>query len=52
LKFDKHGIAKIPKEKSRGITLGLIGGFIGAAVGLSIGASLLGNTLWGIHDEV
>ena len=52
MKFDKNGIAKIPKEPSRGLSLGYLTGFIGAAIGLSIGASLLGSTLWGIHDEV
>ena len=36
MKFDKYGIAKIPKESSRGLSLGLL---------TALGAGMLGNAL-------
>ena len=44
--FNKHGIAKMPKESSRGLSLGLLTGFIGASIGLALGAGILGASLF------
>lgn len=52
MKFDKNGIAKVPKEsRMSGISLGLVSSYIGASIGLALGAGILGNTLLGIDKK-
>jgi len=51
MKFDKHGIVKIPPKESCGVSLGLVGAFIGASVGLMIGTEIFSRASQGEQER-